>query len=97
MPLAAPQSPVQPFPAVRSTLALVEPHNASDGDSGEYLGCTEVREKRRACFDGRCAVRETCQLWTRRDDPGYAIRVMTWRDHWLCFDLPCRYHLPVTP
>ncbi len=51
--------------------------------------------KRRACFDGRCAVRETCQLWTRRDEPGYATRCMTWLTHWLCFSDPCDYHLPV--
>ena len=76
---------------------MVEPHNASDGDSGEYLGCTEAREKRRACFDGRCAVRETCQLWTLRDEDGYAVKCMTWRTHWLCFDLPCAYFQPAIP
>lgn len=63
-------------------------------DGAEYLGCTEAREKRRACYDGRCAVRETCQLWTRRDEDGCAVKCMTWRAHWRCFDSPCDYHLP---
>lgn len=72
-------------------------HGASYGliDGAEYLGCTEQRSnQRRACFDGRCAVRETCRLWTERDSPEYATRCMTWRTHWLCFDLPCAYFQP---
>ncbi len=72
-------------------MALVEPHNASDGDSGEYLGCTEAREKRRACWDDCCQVRATCRLWTDRDEPGFAIRAMTWRRHYECFSLPCDF------
>ena len=63
-------------------------------DDSEYLGCTEAHHQRRACFDGRCAVRETCQLWTRRDEPGYATRCMTWRTHWLCFTEPCDFFKP---
>jgi hypothetical protein len=43
----------------------------------------------RACYDSRCAVRETCRLWTARDDPGFAVRCMTWRAHWRCHDSPC--------
>ena len=51
--------------------------------------------KRRACFDWRCDVRETCQLWTERDAHGYSVKALTWRAHWLCFDTPCSYHQPV--
>ncbi len=56
---------------------------------------TEARETRRACFDDRCQCRATCRLWTERDSPGYAIKAMTWRTHWLCFTEPCSYHQPV--
>lgn len=66
-------------------------------DGSEYLGCTEAREKRRACFDGRCDVRETCQLWTERDEPGYAVKALTWRAHWLCFTDHCTFFKPTTP
>lgn len=80
---------------------MVETNNATDGESEDYpdpaayQGCQEARETRRACFDWRCDVRETCQLWTDRDAPGYAVKALTWRSHWLCFDAPCAYHKPV--
>lgn len=82
-------------------MALVETHHATQGksadypDPAEYLGCTEARETRRACHDDQCKVRATCRLWTERDAPGFAIRAMTWRAHWLCFSEPCDYHQPV--
>ena len=97
MPLAATHSPVAPFADFGSTLALVETQNAAEeiADGDDFQGCTEAREKRRACFDDRCQVRATCRLWTERDAPGYVIRVMTWRTHWLCFSEPCDYHQPV--
>ncbi len=60
-------------------------------DGTEYLGCTEAREKRRACHDDRCLCRDTCRLWTERDSPEYATRAMTWRAHWRCFSEPCDY------
>lgn len=64
-------------------------------DGTEFLGCTEQRSnQRRACFDDRCSVRATCRLWTERDAPGYAVKAMTWREHWRCFDSPCNYHIP---
>ena len=80
---------------------MIEAHHATQGKSAdspgpaEYQGCTDAREKRRACHDDQCKCRSTCRLWVERDAPGYATQVMTWRDHWLCFDLPCRYHQPV--
>ena len=80
---------------------MIETHHAIQGksadypDPAEYQGCLEAKEKRRACFDGRCTVRETCQLWTRRAEPGHATQCMTWRTHWLCFSEPCDYHQPV--
>jgi len=80
---------------------MFDSHNATHGksadypDPAEYLGCTEALEKRRSCYDWRCTVRETCRLWTERDDPGYSVKALTWRAHWLCFDTPCSYHQPV--
>lgn len=55
---------------------------------------TPITTPNRACFDDSCRCRATCRLWTERDSPGFAIRSMTWRHHWLCFDLPCTYHVP---
>ena len=52
----------------------------------------EIDEKKRACWDDKCLCRTTCRLWTERDSPGYAVRVMTWRAHWRSFDAPCDYH-----
>ena len=66
-------------------------------DPDGYMGCLEARgeyPKRRACFDDRCSVRTTCRLWAERDYSGYATKAMTWRTHWLCFDLPCAYFQP---
>lgn len=78
-------------------MALFETHDASDGksadypDPAEYQGCMEARERRRACYDDACKVRDTCRLWTERDAPEYATRAMTWRTHWRCFSEPCDY------
>ena len=65
-------------------------------DGTEFLGCTEAREKRRACYDDSCRVRDTCKLWVERDSPGYATRAMTWKTHYICFTEPCQYHQPTT-
>ena len=66
-----------------------------DEDAEAYRGCTEAlvaNPKRRACWDDRCSVKDTCQLWQERQATGFAIRAMTWRKHWYCFNLPCDYY-----
>lgn len=66
-------------------------------DGAEYLGCTDAREKRRACHDDLCQVRANCLLWTDRDQPGHMTRCMTWRRHYECHSLPCDFFKPTTP
>lgn len=68
--------------------------HAADSLQGRIEPALVDGDYRRACWDDKCMVRATCRLWTERDAPGFAIRAMTWRAHWRCFDLPCDNFVP---